>query len=53
MGVPFVDALTTERDPTLPLTVGEWEEWGKKLRLSDSCQWPDIARLVVKLHWIV
>ena len=28
LGVPFVDALTTERDPTLPLTVGEWEEWG-------------------------
>lgn len=31
MGVPFVDALTTERDPTLPLTVGEWEEWGDPL----------------------
>ena len=28
LGVPFVDALTTERDPTLPLAVGEWEEWG-------------------------
>lgn len=28
LGVPFVDALTTERDATLPLTVGEWEEWG-------------------------
>lgn len=26
--VPFVDALNTELDPTLPLTVGEWEEWG-------------------------
>jgi oligopeptidase B len=26
--VPFVDALTTELDPTLPLTIGEWEEWG-------------------------
>jgi len=26
--VPFVDALTTILDPTLPLTVGEWEEWG-------------------------
>lgn len=30
-GVPFVDALTTVLDPTLPLTVGEWEEWGNPL----------------------
>ena len=30
-GVPFVDALTTILDPTLPLTVGEWEEWGNPL----------------------
>ena len=29
--VPFVDALTTILDPTLPLTVGEWEEWGNPL----------------------
>ncbi len=26
--VPFVDALTTMLDDTLPLTVGEYEEWG-------------------------
>jgi oligopeptidase B len=26
--VPFVDALNTILDPTLPLTVIEWEEWG-------------------------
>ena len=26
--VPFVDALTTILDPSLPLTVMEWEEWG-------------------------
>jgi oligopeptidase B len=26
--VPFVDALTTIMDPSLPLTVMEWEEWG-------------------------
>jgi oligopeptidase B len=29
--VPFVDALTTILDPSLPLTVGEWEEWGDPL----------------------
>lgn len=26
--VPFVDALTTMQDPSLPLTITEWEEWG-------------------------
>lgn len=26
--VPFVDALNTILDESLPLTVGEWEEWG-------------------------
>ena len=30
--VPFVDALTTILDPSLPLTVPEWEEWGNPLR---------------------
>ena len=29
--VPFVDALTTILDPSLPLTVVEWEEWGNPL----------------------
>ena len=29
--VPFVDPLTTILDPTLPLTVTEWEEWGDPL----------------------
>ena len=26
--VPFVDAVTTMADPTIPLTSGEWDEWG-------------------------
>ncbi|QKW11584.1 MULTISPECIES: S9 family peptidase [unclassified Micromonospora] len=29
--VPFVDALSTILDPSLPLTVTEWEEWGNPL----------------------
>jgi oligopeptidase B len=29
--VPFVDALTSILDPSLPLTVAEWEEWGDPL----------------------
>ena len=29
--VPFVDALTTILRPDLPLTVGEWDEWGNPL----------------------
>lgn len=30
--VPFVDVVTTMSDPTLPLTVTEWEEWGDPRR---------------------
>jgi oligopeptidase B len=29
--VPFVDPLTSILDPSLPLTVPEWEEWGDPL----------------------
>ena len=29
--VPFVDCLTTMLDPTIPLTTGEYEEWGNPL----------------------
>ncbi|MFW0794052.1 S9 family peptidase [Gordonia sp. CPCC 205515] len=29
--VPFVDALTSILDPSLPLTVIEWDEWGNPL----------------------
>jgi oligopeptidase B len=34
--VPFVDALNTILDPTLPLTVIEWEEWGDPLHDPDA-----------------
>jgi len=33
--VPFVDALNTILDPTLPLTVIEWEEWGNPVESAD------------------
>ncbi|GIJ52008.1 oligopeptidase B [Virgisporangium aliadipatigenens] len=33
--VPFVDALNTILDPSLPLTVIEWEEWGNPLESAD------------------
>ncbi|MBK5216768.1 MAG: S9 family peptidase [Propionibacteriales bacterium] len=33
--VPFVDALTSILDPSLPLTVIEWDEWGDPLHDRD------------------
>ncbi|MFC4158145.1 S9 family peptidase [Chitinimonas lacunae] len=36
--VPFVDVLTTMQDPLLPLTVGEYEEWGNP-RLAEQYGW--------------
>ena len=33
--VPFVDALTSILDPSLPLTVIEWDEWGNPLADAD------------------
>jgi len=34
--VPFVDCVTTMLDDQLPLTVGEWEEWGNPLASKDA-----------------
>lgn len=33
--VPFVDVLTTMLDPSIPLTVTEWDEWGDPRRAED------------------
>jgi oligopeptidase B len=34
--VPFVDVLTSILDPSLPLTVAEWEEWGNPLSSAEA-----------------
>ena len=34
--VPFVDCLTTMMDPSLPLTITEWEEWGNPLESQED-----------------
>lgn len=33
--VPFVDVVNTLLDPTIPLTVTEWDEWGDPRNLAD------------------
>lgn len=37
--VPFVDTLNTILDPSLPLTVIEWDEWGDPLHNADVYQY--------------
>ncbi|XCB29082.1 prolyl oligopeptidase family serine peptidase [Arcanobacterium hippocoleae] len=49
-GVPFVDALTTILKPELPLTVGEWEEWG--IRLSRRKCMP-ICRVIHRMRTLL
>jgi oligopeptidase B len=37
--VPFVDVINTELDETLPLTAGEWEEWGNPVKNKEHFQY--------------
>ena len=37
--VPFVDPLNTILDPSLPLTVIEWDEWGDPLHSAEAYGW--------------
>ena len=38
-GVPFVDALNTMSDESLPLTPPEWPEWGDPIRTREGYDW--------------
>ena len=60
--VPFVDVLNTMLDPTLPLTVGEYEEWGNPQVEEDYfcmrqyCPYTNVEkkvypRMLVKTAW--
>ncbi len=37
--VPFVDVVTTMSDPSIPLTVTEWEEWGNPIEDADAYEY--------------
>jgi oligopeptidase B len=60
--VPFVDVLNTMLDPSLPLTVGEYEEWGNPAVAEDYfymkgyCPYTNVEhkeypRMLVKTAW--
>ena len=60
--VPFVDVLNTMLDPTLPLTVGEYEEWGNPQLADDYfymkqyCPYTNVEhknypRMLLKTAW--
>ena len=45
--VPFVDCVTTMLDDELPLTVGEWEEWGNPLA-DEAAYWRMLDLLALR-----
>jgi len=60
--VPFLDVLNTMLDPSLPLTVGEYEEWGNPeieadyLYMKQYCPYTNVERkayprMLVKTAW--
>jgi len=60
--VPFVDVLNTMLDPSLPLTVGEYEEWGNPelhddyFYMKQYCPYTNVdhksyPRMLVKTAW--
>jgi oligopeptidase B len=60
--VPFVDVLNTMLDPALPLTIGEYEEWGNPEKPDDYfymkqyCPYTNLERkayprMLVKTAW--
>ena len=44
--VPFVDPLTSILDPSLPLTVIEWDEWGNPLADKDVYEYMQLVQPV-------